>query len=85
MNTEEKYPRHFQEFLAQFPDDRSCWQYLIDIRYGVQVMFANSAAQNGIGLHQSTKYIVLIARKNFLSQAGLSFKKQRSHYYCGFI
>ena len=33
MTTEEKYPRHFQEFLTQFPDERSCWQYLIDIRW----------------------------------------------------
>jgi transposase-like protein/DNA-directed RNA polymerase subunit RPC12/RpoP len=33
MNIEEKYPRHFQEFLSQFPDERSCWQYLIDIRW----------------------------------------------------
>jgi len=33
MNTEEKYPKDFQEFLAQFPDERSCWQYLIDIRW----------------------------------------------------
>ena len=31
--TQYKYPRHFQEFLAQFPDERSCWQYLIDIRW----------------------------------------------------
>jgi len=33
MKKDEKYPRHFQEFLAQFPDERSCWQYLIDIRW----------------------------------------------------
>ena len=33
MNTVEKYPRHFQEFLSQFPDELSCWQYLIDIRW----------------------------------------------------
>jgi len=26
MNTEEKYPKDFQEFLLQFPDERSCWQ-----------------------------------------------------------
>jgi transposase-like protein len=33
MKTEEKYPKNFQEFLAQFPDEQSCWQYLIDIRW----------------------------------------------------
>jgi transposase-like protein/DNA-directed RNA polymerase subunit RPC12/RpoP len=33
MNTVEKYPKHFQEFLSQFPDEISCWQYLIDIRW----------------------------------------------------
>jgi transposase-like protein len=33
MNTEEKYPKHFQEFLIQFPDEKSCWLYLIDIRW----------------------------------------------------
>jgi len=33
MKIEEKYPKNFQEFLAQFPDEKSCWQYLIDIRW----------------------------------------------------
>jgi len=33
MQTEEKYPKDFQEFLAQFPDEKSCWQYLIEIRW----------------------------------------------------
>ena len=33
MKTEEKYPKDFQEFLIQFPDEKSCWQYLIDIRW----------------------------------------------------
>jgi len=33
MNTDEKYPVDFQEFLAQFPDEQSCWKYLIDIRW----------------------------------------------------
>jgi len=33
MNTEEKYPKDFQEFLAQFPDEKSCWQYIIEIRW----------------------------------------------------
>ena len=33
MKVEEKYPKNFQEFLSQFPDEKSCWQYLIDIRW----------------------------------------------------
>jgi transposase-like protein len=33
MKTEEKYPKNFQEFLVTFPDEKSCWQYLIDIRW----------------------------------------------------
>jgi hypothetical protein len=33
MTIEEKYPKDFQEFLSQFPDEKSCWQYLIDIRW----------------------------------------------------
>ena len=32
MNIEEKYQKDFQKFLAQFPDERAYWQYLIDIR-----------------------------------------------------
>ena len=33
MNKEEFYPKDFQEFLAQFPDETACWHYLIDIRW----------------------------------------------------
>jgi len=33
MNLAEKYPKDFQEFLSQFPDEQSCWHYLIDIRW----------------------------------------------------
>ena len=29
----EKYPKNFQEFLAQFPDENACWQYLIEMRW----------------------------------------------------
>jgi hypothetical protein len=35
MKSSENYPRDFQEFLAQFPDERSCWHYLIGIRWPV--------------------------------------------------
>jgi transposase-like protein/Zn ribbon nucleic-acid-binding protein len=33
MNIEEKYPKDFQEFLAQFKDEDACKQYLFDIRW----------------------------------------------------
>jgi len=33
MKIEEKYPKNFQEILSQFPDEKACWQYLIDIRW----------------------------------------------------
>jgi len=33
MSSEEKYPKNFQEFLFQFPDEKSCWQYFIEIRW----------------------------------------------------
>ena len=33
MKIEEKYPKNFQGFLIQFPDEKFCWQYLIDIRW----------------------------------------------------
>ena len=33
MKAEENYPKDFQEFLTQFPDEQSCWQYLIEIRW----------------------------------------------------
>ncbi|MCD4664099.1 MAG: IS1595 family transposase [Bacteroidales bacterium] len=33
MELEEKYPKNFQEFLAQFPDENACWHYLIDTRW----------------------------------------------------
>jgi transposase-like protein len=33
MNLEGNYPKDFQEFLAQFPNESSCWQYLISVRW----------------------------------------------------
>lgn len=33
MNTEENYPKDFQQFLAQFSDEDACWHYLIDVRW----------------------------------------------------
>ena len=33
MNTEEKYPKDFQEFLEQFKDEASCRNYLYALRW----------------------------------------------------
>jgi transposase-like protein len=33
MQQEEKYPKNFQEFLEEFPNEEACWRYLIDIRW----------------------------------------------------
>ena len=33
MGIEEKYPKDFQEFLAQFSSEADCWYYLIEIRW----------------------------------------------------
>src|SRR5215469_6099643 len=46
MMTEEKYPKHFQEFLIQFPDEKSCWQYLIDIRWPDGYVCSNCNSTN---------------------------------------
>lgn len=45
MKTEEKYPNDFQEFLSQFPDERSCWQYLIDIRWSSGYLCSNCKSE----------------------------------------
>jgi Zn ribbon nucleic-acid-binding protein len=33
MNTEENYPKNFQEFLARFNDEDACRQYLFEMRW----------------------------------------------------
>ena len=33
MKKDDKYPLYFQEFLAQFSNENSCWHYLIDTRW----------------------------------------------------
>lgn len=32
MNIDIKYPKDFQEFLIQFPNEDSCWQYIKELR-----------------------------------------------------
>lgn len=33
MNTEEHYPKDFQEFLMQFKNEEDCWNYIFEIRW----------------------------------------------------
>jgi transposase-like protein len=33
MSIIEQYPRHFQEFLAQFKNENDCWNYIFQIRW----------------------------------------------------
>jgi len=33
MNHNEHYPKHFQEFLAQFRSEEDCWNYIFEIRW----------------------------------------------------
>lgn len=33
MNTNEQYPRDFQEFLVQFKNDEDCWNYIFEMRW----------------------------------------------------
>ena len=33
MNHKERYPKHFQEFLAQFRNEEDCWNYIFEIRW----------------------------------------------------
>lgn len=33
MNNNEQYPKHFQEFLAQFRNEEDCWNYIFEIRW----------------------------------------------------
>lgn len=45
MANTELYPKDFQEFLSCFPDERSCWDYLISVRWptGYQCSKCNSS------------------------------------------
>ena len=64
MKIEEKYPKDFQEFLAQFPDDNACWHYLIDTRW----------AEGYVCTHcQSKKYWLTAKHKIHCSDCGKEF------------
>ena len=64
MKPSEKYPNNFQEFLSQFPDEKSCWQYLIDIRWTEGYVCTSC---------QSDKYWLTSKHKIHCSQCGKEF------------
>lgn len=64
MQKEEIYPKDFQEFLAQFPDEKSCWQYLIDLRWPNGYVCSEC---------QSTKYWLTAKHKLHCSSCGSEF------------
>jgi transposase-like protein len=64
MEKEELYPRDFQEFLKQFPDENSCWQYLIRIRWATGYVCSNCT---------STKYWLTNKHKLHCSECGKEF------------
>ena len=64
MQKDEKYPKDFQEFLTQFPDEKSCWQYLIDVRWSDGYVCPAC---------QSTKYWLTAKHKIHCSGCGAEF------------
>jgi len=76
MKTEEKYPKNFQEFLAQFPDEKSCWQYLIEIRWpnGYTCLHCNSAKW---WLTSKHKIHCSVCEKEFSITSGTIFQKSK--------
>jgi len=55
MNTEEKYPKDFQEFLAEFKDEEACRRYLFDMRRPNSFICPkNARMKQSIGSHHKT-------------------------------
>jgi transposase-like protein len=76
MKIDEKYPINFQEFLAQFPDERSCWQYLIEIRWpdGYVCLECNSVKW---WLTSKHKIHCSVCEKEFSITSGTIFQKSK--------
>lgn len=64
MKIEEKYPKDFQEFLAQFSDENACWHYLIDTRWTEGYVCSHC---------QSKKYWLTAKHKIHCSDCGKEF------------
>ena len=74
MFTEEKYPGHFQEFLALFPDERSCWLYLIEIGWPSGYVCSNC---NSVNYWLTSKHKIHCSgcEKEFSITSGTIFQK----------
>ena len=46
MTKVEKYPKVFQEFLAQFKDENDCWDYIFNLRWPEGLSVQNVIAKN---------------------------------------
>lgn len=64
MNIEERYPKDFQEFLVQFPDENACWLYIIDMRWPEGYVCSQC---------QSKKYWLTAKHKIHCSNCGREF------------
>ena len=64
MKLEERYPKNFQEFLVEFPDEHSCWGYLIEIRWPHGYICSHC---------QSQKYWLTAKHKIHCSECGKEF------------
>jgi transposase-like protein len=64
MNIEERYPKDFQEFLVQFPDENACWLYIIDLRWPEGYICSQC---------QSKKYWLTAKHKIHCSDCGREF------------
>ena len=76
MKIEEKYPKHFQEFLVQFPDEKSCWQYLIDIRWSEGYVCSNCQSDR-YWLTSKHKIHCSVCEKEFSITSGTIFEKSK--------
>ena len=64
MTIEENYPKDFQEFLAQFPDENACWLYIIGMRWPEGYVCSQC---------QSRKYWLTAKHKIHCSDCGREF------------
>lgn len=64
MIKEEDYPKDFQEFLIRFPDENSCWKYLIEMRWPEGYVCKHC---------ESKKYWITAKHKLHCSECGKEF------------
>jgi len=42
MNTNEHYPKDFQEFIMQFKNEEDCWKYIYEMRCRMVIFVLNA-------------------------------------------